>query len=305
MRKLMLVTSFVLSCAALPAFGQNCAGFGDVFVTDSFCTAATWMKTRGITLGCPGGNYCPQDPVTRAQMALFMYRLGHRNDILWVAPTGGDYSSIQAAIDAAEASLPASPTHTIVVKIAPGVYNEQVTLKDNVDLEGSGINATWISGNGSGGTMIAGANSEVRNLAVLNNHDGTFPDAAFAVKQTANTAAGFTLFTHVILSADGPTDNVAVYVTGGAITIEEGRVSAGFSGGTGAGVPIAADAAGVTAKVRNSLLSAGLAATPRYSAFVDNGGTMYIENTQLGGDTSGEPTCFNTYNPGFVAKPCL
>ena len=120
MRKVMLAVSLVLSSAALPAFGQNCAGFGDVFVTDGFCTAVAWMKTRGITLGCPGGNYCPKDTVTRAQMALFMYRLGHRNDVLWVAPTGGDYTSIPAAIDAAAASLPASPTNSCTPRSRTG-----------------------------------------------------------------------------------------------------------------------------------------------------------------------------------------
>ncbi len=305
MRKLMLVASLVLSFASMPASGQNCAGFGDVFVTDGFCTAVAWMKTRGITLGCPGGNYCPKDTVTRAQMALFMYRLGHRNDILWVAPTGGDYTSIQAAIDAAAASLPASPANSILVKIAPGIYNEQVTLKDYVDLEGSGFGATLITGSGSGGTMIAGANSEVRNLSVINTHNGTVPDHAMAVYQAGNTAAGFTLFTHVSLQADGPTDNLAVVINGGAMTIEEGRLGAGGSGGTGAAAAVVADGAGVSVRVRSSLVSADPAATPRYSAYVNGGAQLFIENTQLGGNTSGAPTCFNTYSPGFVAKPCL
>jgi hypothetical protein len=304
MRKSMLAAVFALSCAAMPASGQNCAGFTDVFTTDNFCTAVTWMKARGITLGCAAGQYCPQAPVTRASMALFMYRLAHRDDIVFVAPTGGDYASIQAAIDAAAASLPASPQHSILVKIAPGVYNEQVTLKDNVDLEGSGFGATWITGNGSGGTMIAGANCEVRNLTVLNTHDGTVPDHAMAVHQP-DTAAGLTLFTHVSLQADGPTDNIAVAINGGAMTIEEGRVGAGASGvATGVAAAIVASGAGASVRVRNSIVGAA-PATTRYSGYVDGGAEMQIENTQLGGDTFGTPACFNTYNPAFVAKPCL
>jgi photosystem II stability/assembly factor-like uncharacterized protein len=49
-------------------------GFGDV---PSVYWAAAWIKqlvTEGITTGCGGGNYCPEEPVTRAQMAVFLVR---------------------------------------------------------------------------------------------------------------------------------------------------------------------------------------------------------------------------------------
>jgi hypothetical protein len=39
--------------------------------------AAPWIEqlyTEGITGGCGGGNYCPDQPVTRAQMAIFLVR---------------------------------------------------------------------------------------------------------------------------------------------------------------------------------------------------------------------------------------
>ena len=32
------------------------------------------MATEGITGGCGGGNYCPETPVTRDQMAVFLLR---------------------------------------------------------------------------------------------------------------------------------------------------------------------------------------------------------------------------------------
>ena len=56
-----------------PAVGAG-TGFGDV-PPDHW--AAPWIKqlvTEGITLGCGGGNYCPEAPVTRAQMAVFLVR---------------------------------------------------------------------------------------------------------------------------------------------------------------------------------------------------------------------------------------
>jgi hypothetical protein len=32
------------------------------------------LADEAITGGCGGGNYCPDDPVTRAQMAVFLVR---------------------------------------------------------------------------------------------------------------------------------------------------------------------------------------------------------------------------------------
>jgi hypothetical protein len=56
-----------------PAVGAS-TGFGDVPTT---YWAAAWIKqlvTEGITSGCGGGNYCPESPVTRAEMAVFLVR---------------------------------------------------------------------------------------------------------------------------------------------------------------------------------------------------------------------------------------
>jgi len=56
-----------------PGVGSS-TGFNDVPVTH---WAAAWIKqlaAEGITTGCGDGNYCPEDPVTRAQMAVFLVR---------------------------------------------------------------------------------------------------------------------------------------------------------------------------------------------------------------------------------------
>lgn len=49
-------------------------GFSDVDIDDF---AASWIKQlviEDITAGCGGGNYCPDDPVTREQMAIFLVK---------------------------------------------------------------------------------------------------------------------------------------------------------------------------------------------------------------------------------------
>ena len=56
-----------------PAVGSS-TGFNDISTSH---WAAAWIKqlaAEGITTGCGGGNYCPEDSVTRAQMAVFLVR---------------------------------------------------------------------------------------------------------------------------------------------------------------------------------------------------------------------------------------
>jgi hypothetical protein len=59
-----------------PAVGGS-TGFGDV---DTSYWAAAWIKqlaAEGITAGCGNGNYCPNAPVTRAEMSVFLLRASH------------------------------------------------------------------------------------------------------------------------------------------------------------------------------------------------------------------------------------
>jgi len=59
-----------------PAVGAS-TGFNDV---PTSYWAAAWIKrlaAEGITGGCGGGNYCPENAVTRAQMAIFLLKAKH------------------------------------------------------------------------------------------------------------------------------------------------------------------------------------------------------------------------------------
>jgi hypothetical protein len=46
--------------------------FGDVPANSPFCRWIEELARRGIVTGCGGANYCPTDPVTREQMAVFL-----------------------------------------------------------------------------------------------------------------------------------------------------------------------------------------------------------------------------------------
>jgi hypothetical protein len=50
------------------------AAFLDVGVGHPFYTEIGKLSSRGVTLGCGGGNYCPDQAVTREQMAAFIIK---------------------------------------------------------------------------------------------------------------------------------------------------------------------------------------------------------------------------------------
>ena len=60
---------------ALPIGAYASHLFDDVSDTSVHFDGIEFMKDSGVTVGCGGSNFCPQDNVTREQMGTFMYRL--------------------------------------------------------------------------------------------------------------------------------------------------------------------------------------------------------------------------------------
>jgi hypothetical protein len=78
---LLLGTTLIVSLLAPTAVWAS-HQFTDVPDSNVFHNSIAWMKDHGITVGCnPPANtkYCPNDPVTRGQMAAFMKRLAENN----------------------------------------------------------------------------------------------------------------------------------------------------------------------------------------------------------------------------------
>ncbi|MBI5954428.1 MAG: right-handed parallel beta-helix repeat-containing protein [Chloroflexi bacterium] len=76
------------------------AATGTIFAdvpADSF--AAAWIEqlaAEGITGGCGGGNYCPNAPVTRAQMAVFLVKALYGTAYTPPGATGGIFADVPA-----------------------------------------------------------------------------------------------------------------------------------------------------------------------------------------------------------------
>ena len=110
----------------------------------------------------------------------------HYQNVIIVAKSGGDYTSVQAAIDSANGATAANP---YLVWVAPGVYSETVTMKPFVHLQGAGQDATVINSTASSGdwpptqaTLVLASDTSLRDLTVGNSGAG---DSNTAVLATA------------------------------------------------------------------------------------------------------------------------
>jgi hypothetical protein len=71
--------------------------FADVEPDDFAAAFIQQLGIEKITSGCGGGNYCPDDPVTRAQMSIFLLRVEHGFDYQPPAATGLLFLDVQPA----------------------------------------------------------------------------------------------------------------------------------------------------------------------------------------------------------------
>ena len=96
----------------------NCGGFTDIPGGAIYCNQVQWLNNRGITLGCTPTQYCPNDTVTRAQMALFMNRLGNAME-----PLVGELQGNSGAL-----SLDSNPIVCPTAAIAAANYPRITTI---------------------------------------------------------------------------------------------------------------------------------------------------------------------------------
>ncbi|MFV2068462.1 MAG: S-layer homology domain-containing protein [Pirellulales bacterium] len=76
--KVMVGDNPVPTTGVVPGMGSyDCSSGGtsvflDVPAEDAGCAAIHYLAAAGVTSGCGNGNYCPDDSLTRAQMAVFL-----------------------------------------------------------------------------------------------------------------------------------------------------------------------------------------------------------------------------------------
>jgi hypothetical protein len=140
--------AIVLCSTANTARAQQCDIFTDVLASQAdVCKAVQWLKNRGITTGCTATTYCPFNNVTRAQMALFMNRMGNAITPRLVSLQQGTGTGSNIA---AGQFLPVCPT--LATELPAVTYPQQVRARGTVSgvLTGSAVGlALFLSLNGA------------------------------------------------------------------------------------------------------------------------------------------------------------
>jgi hypothetical protein len=71
--------------------------FGDVPATHAFVSWIEQLAAEGITGGCGTASYCPENPVTRGQMAVFLLRSKYGSAYVPPPGTGSRFADVPAS----------------------------------------------------------------------------------------------------------------------------------------------------------------------------------------------------------------
>ncbi len=254
-----------------------------------YAKSSPWTGLAGIPAAFADGadndtTYTAGDGLDLAGTQFKMKGTSYQNVVI-VAASGGDYTSIQSALDSI---TDASSTNRYLVWIAPGVYTETVTMKQYVDIEGSGELTTKITYPGMGtwaiGTVNGASNAELRFLTVESTGGNLYAVAIL------NSAASPRL-THVTaIASGGTTDNRAVSSAGSTLIMT--NVTATAAGGNNA-YGMVNGTSSVTMTNVSAIASGGL--NNNRGVFNTSSALMMTNVTAIG---SGGTTASGLYNSG-------
>jgi hypothetical protein len=134
-RRVTTVAATLALIIAVPIAVIAAHSFDDVPDSNQFHESIAWMQENGITIGCnPPANtqYCPEDNVSRQQMAAFMRRLAQTDGSAGIGVTDpADTVTVSGTTYVELLTLESTPTAEANVTL-----NAHVTLS-KPDMEGS------------------------------------------------------------------------------------------------------------------------------------------------------------------------
>ncbi len=134
-RRVTTIAATLALIIAVPVAVIAAHSFDDVPDSNQFHESIAWMQENGITIGCnPPANtqYCPEDNVSRQQMAAFMRRLAQTDGSAGIGVTDpADTVTVSGTTYVELLTLESTPTAEANVTL-----NAHVTLS-KPDTEGS------------------------------------------------------------------------------------------------------------------------------------------------------------------------
>lgn len=152
------------------------------------------------------------------------------DNVIIVAKTGGDFSTIQSALNSiGDASI----TNRYLVWVGPGDYNEKVSLKPYVDVVGAGRNLTKIISDGGASESAASTVSltafgtvELRHLSIQNNGQATYAVGIY----TTNSGTDLTLKDVSVTASQPQSFAYGISNNGTWLTVIDSSISATSAG---------------------------------------------------------------------------
>ena len=192
-RKVLL---YLVALGGMPSTAHAlCAGFDDVPGNIPACSDVTWIRNRGITLGCnpPTNNlYCADQPVSRLAMALFMNRIGNVLSPTPVSVEGGGAALALAtpSLLCETAEIPAATYERAVVGTAGLSFVADGDTRIEVGVAHSQNVGAFVQGGGETiVSVINGAPGHADALFRLGLNPGTTYRLAVRVVRTGTTSA--------------------------------------------------------------------------------------------------------------------
>lgn len=152
-------------------------------------------------------------------------------NVVIVAKSGGDFTTIQAALDSIS---DATDTNRYLVWVAPGVYTERITLKPYVSVQGAGIEATRLTFSGSAAantaTVIGANNAEIRDLTI-ESHIASETET-YAIGMYNYLASPRVENVRIVVNGTGPASHVATGILSNLAAPSVTRSTITVSGGT-------------------------------------------------------------------------
>ncbi len=226
-----------------------------------------------------------------------------------VAKSGGDYTTITEAMNAI---TPTSSSRYLVL-VMPGVYEEQVTLKEYVHLKGAGRNMTVVSSASTSGsfndnaaaTMLVPANTQVSHLTVRNVANTS---NAVGLKVTSGNEDTILDDVGVEVTGAGGDHHIGLYLSGSAPKVLHSHVEVSgatlpaINGGFNRGINSNGSEAVIhdTTVLANGINASGLALS---------GGGMKIQDSNISGtngaDGKGVTTFGGSGDPVYIDRSSI